>query len=78
MITAHQQERGVPDPKAASGLPCITDTRMLSTATAMTNGLPLYTANPGDFEGITELEIVALSVPDTETPSNPQSADADH
>ena len=67
----------MPDPKAASGLPCITDTRMLSTASAITNGLPLNTANPGDFEGITDLEIVALSSPDAAPPSNPQSADAD-
>ena len=77
MITAHQQDRGVPDPRAASGLPSMTETRMLSTATAMTNGLPLYTANPRDFEGITELEIVALSVPDAPSPSNPQSAATD-
>ena len=76
MITANQQDRGVPDPKAASGLPCVIDTRMLSTA-AITNGLPLYTANPGDFEGIAELEIVALSVPDAASPSNPQFAGAD-
>ena len=78
MITAHQQDRGGPDPRAASGLPSMTDTRMLSTVTAMTNGLPLYTANPGDFAGIAELEIVALSMPDAPSPSLPQSAGADH
>ena len=49
----------------------------LIAATAISNGLPLYTANPEDFEGITELEIIALSVPDTPSPSNPQSAGSD-
>ena len=78
MITAHRQDRGVPDSNAASGLQCVADTRILPTATAITNGLPLYTANPGDFEGITELEIVALSVSDAPSPSNPESARAEH
>ena len=55
----------------------MTDTRMLSAATAMTNGLPLCTANPGDFKGIAELEIVALSVSDAPSPSNPQSVATD-
>jgi len=32
----------------------------LIAATAISNGLPLYTANPADFEGIADLEIVAL------------------
>lgn len=32
----------------------------LIAATAIANGLPLYTANPRDFEGITELKIVAV------------------
>lgn len=32
----------------------------LIAATAISNGLPLYTSNPRDFEGITELEVVAL------------------
>lgn len=32
----------------------------LIAATAIANGLPLYTANPRDFEGITELEVVAV------------------
>ena len=35
----------------------------LIAATAISHGLPLYTANPADFEGITDLEIVALPVP---------------
>ncbi|WP_419946382.1 type II toxin-antitoxin system VapC family toxin [Candidatus Poriferisodalis sp.] len=34
----------------------------LIAATAISNGLPLYTANPADFEGITDLEIVVLPV----------------
>ncbi len=32
----------------------------LIAATAIANGLPLYSANPSDFEGITELEVVAV------------------
>ncbi len=33
-------------------------------ATAVANGLPVYTCNPADFSGIDELEIVAVPVPD--------------
>lgn len=29
-------------------------------AIAIANGLPLYTCNPSDFEGIDELEVVAV------------------
>jgi tRNA(fMet)-specific endonuclease VapC len=32
-------------------------------AVAIANGLPLYTCNPGDFEGIDGLEVVAVPVP---------------
>lgn len=32
-------------------------------AIAITNGLPLYTANPGDFAGIDELILVPVAVP---------------
>lgn len=32
-------------------------------AIAIANGLPLYTANPGDFAGIDELIVVPVSVP---------------
>jgi tRNA(fMet)-specific endonuclease VapC len=32
-------------------------------ATAIANDLPLYTCNPGDFEGIDDLRLVALTVP---------------
>lgn len=34
----------------------------LIAAAAIANGLPLYTSNPGDFEGITGLEVVALPI----------------
>ncbi|HVC07174.1 MAG TPA: hypothetical protein VND98_06305 [Solirubrobacterales bacterium] len=33
-------------------------------ATALANGLPLYTANPADFSGIDGLEVLTLPVPD--------------
>lgn len=33
-------------------------------ATAMANGLPLYTCNPEDFSGIDGLTVVAISYPD--------------
>jgi tRNA(fMet)-specific endonuclease VapC len=36
----------------------------LIAATAIGNGLPLYTANPGDFEGITGLDVVEVRHPD--------------
>lgn len=32
-------------------------------ATALANGLPIYTANPNDFIGIDRLEVVAVPVP---------------
>ena len=32
-------------------------------ATALANGLPLYTCNPDDFAGIDGLDVVAVSVP---------------
>jgi tRNA(fMet)-specific endonuclease VapC len=32
-------------------------------AIAIANDLPLYTCNPGDFEGIDRLEVVAVPVP---------------
>jgi tRNA(fMet)-specific endonuclease VapC len=35
----------------------------LIAAIAIANGLPLYTCNPGDFEGIDELEVVAVPQP---------------
>ncbi len=31
-------------------------------ATALANGLPVYTANPADFRGIDDLEVVAVDV----------------
>ena len=36
----------------------------LIAAIAISNGLPVYTANPQDFQGITELDMVPLAVPD--------------
>lgn len=38
-------------------------------ATAIANGLPVYTCNPDDFSGIDELEVVAVPVPDSEVNS---------
>lgn len=35
----------------------------LIAAIAIANGLPLYTCNPGDFEGIDGLEVVAVPQP---------------
>ena len=36
----------------------------LIAATALANGLPLYTCNPGDFAGIEGLEVHAVPIPD--------------
>jgi tRNA(fMet)-specific endonuclease VapC len=33
-------------------------------ATAVANGLPIYTCNPANFSGIEELEVVAIAVPE--------------
>lgn len=35
----------------------------LIAATAIANGLAIYTANPADFEGIDGLQVVAVAVP---------------
>lgn len=32
-------------------------------ATALASGLPIYTCNPEDFDGIDGLEVVAVPVP---------------
>ena len=32
-------------------------------ATALANGLPLFTCNPDDFGGIDDLEVVAVPLP---------------
>jgi tRNA(fMet)-specific endonuclease VapC len=37
---------------------------VLIAATASSNGLPLFTCNPGDFAGIPELDLVAVPNPD--------------
>ncbi|HST55062.1 MAG TPA: type II toxin-antitoxin system VapC family toxin [Solirubrobacteraceae bacterium] len=34
-------------------------------ATALANGLPIYTCNPGDFSGIEDLEVIAVPMPAT-------------
>ena len=36
----------------------------LIAATAIANGLPVYTANPDDFNGINDLEVIPVPVPD--------------
>jgi predicted nucleic acid-binding protein len=33
-------------------------------ATALSNGLPLYTCNPDDFRGIDGLTVIAVPVPE--------------
>jgi tRNA(fMet)-specific endonuclease VapC len=37
-------------------------------ATALANGLPVYTCNPNDFAGIDALEVVRVALPDVATP----------
>lgn len=36
----------------------------LIAATAISNSLPLYTCNPGDFSGISELDLIPVPHPD--------------
>lgn len=43
-------------------------------ATALANGLPVYTCNPNDFAGIEGLEVVSVPVPEAATPQT-ESAD---
>ncbi|MGI9156572.1 MAG: type II toxin-antitoxin system VapC family toxin, partial [Marmoricola sp.] len=38
----------------------------LIAAVALANGLPVYTCNPGDFEGIEGLEVVAVPLPEAD------------
>lgn len=41
---------------------------VMIAATALANGLPLYTCNPKDFKGITGLTVVPVPVPDPRVP----------
>jgi tRNA(fMet)-specific endonuclease VapC len=41
-------------------------------ATALANGLPVYTCNPADFTGIADLQVVAVPVP--ESPAKPMAS----
>ena len=43
----------------------------LIAATALANGLPLFTVNPKDFGGIDELDVVAVPHPDERSPGVP-------
>ena len=43
----------------------------LIAATALANGLPLFTVNPKDFAGIDELDVVAVPHPDERSPGVP-------
>ena len=43
----------------------------LIAATAIANGLPLYTTNPDDFTAIAELEVVPVPHPDKSLPAGP-------
>lgn len=44
-------------------------------AIGISNGLPLYTCNPGDFAGIDDLEVVAIPHPDQSPNSSVDSRD---
>ena len=41
----------------------------LIAAAAISNGLPLYTVNPDDYQGITNLMVVAIPYPDAQPPA---------
>ncbi|MCY3926378.1 MAG: type II toxin-antitoxin system VapC family toxin [bacterium] len=43
----------------------------LIAATAIANGLPLYTTNPKDYDSITELDLVPVPHPDKPPPPSP-------
>ena len=44
---------------------------VMIAATALANGLPLYTCNPKDFTGIDGLTVVSVPVPSLPAPSEP-------
>ena len=52
------------DLRAAGREPAARAYDALIASVAVSRGLPLYTANPDDFAGITGLDVVALSVSD--------------
>ena len=52
------------DLRAAGRKPSARTYDALIAAIAIANGLPLYTANPDDFVGISGLEVVAVPHPD--------------
>jgi hypothetical protein len=45
-------------------------------ATALANGLPVYTCNPDDFVGIQGLEVIAVPVPVPADPLREGTTDA--
>lgn len=50
--------------RSAGRKPTVRAYDALIAATAISNGIPLYTCNPADFAGIDELDIVAVPHPD--------------
>jgi predicted nucleic acid-binding protein len=46
---------------------------VMIAATAIANGLPLYTCNPKDFRGIDGLTVVPVPVPSLPAPDKPRS-----
>ena len=46
---------------------------VMIAATALANGLPLYTGNPRNFTGIDELTVVSVPVPGLPAPAKPPS-----
>ena len=52
--------------RAAGRKPAARAYDALIAATALSRGLPLYTANPSDFEGITGLDVRAVRAADVE------------
>ena len=46
---------------------------VMIAATALANGLPLYTCNPKDFTGIDGLTVVSVPVPNLPAPADPLS-----
>ncbi|MBV8717541.1 MAG: type II toxin-antitoxin system VapC family toxin [Chloroflexi bacterium] len=43
--------------------------KAMIAATALAHGLPVFTCNPGDFEGIDGLDVVAIPHPSTHRPA---------
>jgi predicted nucleic acid-binding protein len=66
---AHAFGRIVGSLRSSGGRAAPSTNNVFIAATAIANDLPLYTCNPGDFEGINDLDLHVVPHPDHDQPT---------